>query len=558
MALSIRDLVNSARFLFIPGTEYPGPLLSREGRKALLRPGWQVGTGPARRNRFAQVLFGDSGLQATGTDGLTNSAANRMRDYSQYLNSYTIPTVWKALNEIISTVCASELRILDDRDQEVDVEHEFPDLHKLLVTPNEEVDGYTFDALLTMDDQLTGNTITALDEQNGVDQPASIYRLRPDKVSIMRAPTGDLVYLYNAKPGWGEDPVPYFPSEIVHGKWPHPTNPLWGLGVIEAGEVSFSADRRINEFKYSYFDRGGVLEGVLYHDGNLSDEEYDRLLTRWRALRSGGRMQMRTAILTDGAKYEPIQEPIGNVPIVALAKMSRNDILELFGVPPQCLGDFEGTNYRNAQEAKAYFYSDTITPILVRREKVYTPIAKRFDERLKAVYIRREILDYQLRAQTAVYLSQTASFTRNDIRVAAGFEPFAEDDPIGKVIVNAGRGQSELFPTDYDEPNDLLPITGNATEPPPAGRAATRLTPAQIAAQQQLNAIQTDTQQGTKGFPIARSQPAYPAGLVSHGYKAAQRQRQQAAWAAKAQAVREHRTIVTEEPATQPDKSTEE
>jgi HK97 family phage portal protein len=286
-----------------------------------------------------------------------------------------------------------------------------------------------------------------------------MFRLRPDMLRIVRLPSGALQYHYDVKASGmlAATTVVYDPDEIIHFKFANPKDPLWGLGVCEAGELTISTDRRMNEFKLSYFDRGAILDGVLETDGDMDDAEYNRLLTKWKAMKEGARNQIKTAILWQGAHYEPIQEPLGSVPIVDLGHMSRNDVLELFGVPPAKVGDLAGINYNNSREADAYFWSETMVPLLRRTEPGWDKLLGYFGDKYHTAYQQREIVDYKTRAETAFALAQTGAFTRNDIRVAAGYDPLDQDDPLGDVFLGSTR--QALFPGEYDEPLDLLPMT---------------------------------------------------------------------------------------------------
>ena len=362
-----------------------------------------------------------------------NRTPTRMSDYAAYLNTINVPTVYAAVSVIAYTFANTKLRILDDNDNEINIKQEAPLLYELLEHPNPEMSGFIFREYIAMDWMLTGNSISALDNFNGLMQPTEMYRLRPDKVAIMRDPDkGRLLYGYQITTSAGiSDMIWYLPDEIRHLKFANPKDPLWGLGVVESGEVVISAAKKIYEFKLAYFDRGAVLDGIITTDGDMEDDEYDRLLNRWQAMR-GMRTSMRTGILWQGATYQPIQEPLGNVPIVDLSKLSRNDILEMFGVPPAKLGDFSDNNYSNAVQADMAFYNETISPLLTRAEPMWTSIAELFGP-WHASYDRREFLDASVRAQTATSLGNIGAFTVDEIRLAAGHDP--RGDAFGKRIV---------------------------------------------------------------------------------------------------------------------------
>jgi HK97 family phage portal protein len=450
--LGIREFFRTALFLDDPSETAKSDLL--RGGKARSTVG--LGDERPRGSNRVKLLSAQGGLAA---DYRYGGDAGRMRNYTAYMNAITIGAVYKAASVIAANYASCDIRVLDDEDEVVDTKTAIPGFYKLLRRPNPDVDGFTFLEYLAYDLELTGNAIVALDSWNGKGEPTEMFRLRPDMLRILRLPDGSLRYLYDVKgPGLTiATTVVYEADEIVHFKFANPKDPLWGLGVCEAGELTISTDRRMNEFKLGYFDRGAILDGVLETDGDMDDTEYDRLLTKWKAVKEGSKNQIKTAILWQGAHYEPIQEPLGSVPIVELSHLSRNDVLELFGVPPAKVGDLAGINYNNSREADAYFWSETMVPLLRRTEPGWDKLLTYFGDNYHTAYQQREIVDYKTRAETAFALSQTGAFTRNDIRVAAGYDPFDPDDELGDVIIGSTRQQ--LFPGAFDEPLDLLPMT---------------------------------------------------------------------------------------------------
>lgn len=402
-------------------------------------------SGTTSRTRILQVGQSDRANSYSGE--------SRMRDYRSYLNAITIPSVYMAASVIAYNYAAAKMIVYDDNEKVVDVKHDAPELWRLLRQPNEENDGFEFRELMAYDLSLTGNSFIALDNWTADGIPTEMYRLRPDKVRILRRSTGELRYAYDVTISGTTESVYYEADEIIHQRNANPRDPLWGIGVIEAGELSFSSDRRINEMILSYVDRGAILDGVITTDGEMSDDEYDRLTNKWRTSKGTGKATFKTAILWQGAKYQPIQEPMGSVPIVELKKMARNEVLQLFGVPPAKVGDFTGTNYRNAQEADAFFWSETVEPMLRRSERKWDRIVELFGD-YHVGFDVKEVIDYVNRAITAQRLATTGGFTRNDIRIAAGWLGLPADDPMGQVYLCTSPGFQE-------EPDTGFPLDPN-------------------------------------------------------------------------------------------------
>ena len=338
-----------------------------------------------------------------------------------------------------------------------------PDLAALLAQPNPLSDQFHFRENQILDLLLVGNNIVAKDEYQG-GLPTALYRLRPDRVRILFNGFGTertLSYALLETTGGGSSvQAQYDVDEIIHWRTANPRDPIWGMGYIEAGEVAFATNRALNETLRAYFDRGAILDGVIIlPQEELSDVEYNRLISRWRSMRQRGRAQIKTGVLTGGAQYKAVQEPLGNLPVVQLKQMARNEVLELFGVPPAKLGDFQGSNWRNAQEADTFFYSETIAPLVKRTEFGWTSLVALWNPKWHVRFRVPDLsTDFASRADAASKLAMTDSVRRNEIREKAGLPPLDPKDPRGDEIVNTSVAARGALPS-FGGQNDPTPTS---------------------------------------------------------------------------------------------------
>lgn len=411
-------------------------LLGPRGSRLMARMGTRTGWKRAPEQRARTGPIAATSAYAIGGDG---GAQRRMRDYASYLNAITIPNVYKAVSVIASNFASVPVLVLDDNEDDVDIKADLPDLHALITKPNPLMKGRTFKQFLALDYQLTGNAIVALDNPNGLDRPTEMYRLNPANVVIVQQGVGQTLYGYEVEVDRAKKFV-WFDgeTEILHVKWADPRSKdhLWGLGPVEAGATELDADRRVAEFTYNYFDRGAILTGILQTDQTIPEDDRRAMVNDFRALMQGERNRFKTAMLWQGAKYTPTQDSMSSIPIVNLKEMGRDSVLELFGVPPQMLGDYGDSNYRNAQEASAFFWSETEGPMLDQfEEDFWTPLIELFAENWTVKYERPEILDLDMRTAAAQKMAATGAATVNMVRTLGGFDPLPDEDELGEYIV---------------------------------------------------------------------------------------------------------------------------
>jgi HK97 family phage portal protein len=403
------------------------------------------------------------------------SQAGRQRNYQAFMETLTtIGNVYAAASVIAYNFAASPLTVQDEAEAEVAIREHIPALYALLKKPNQQrrTSGFAFRELLCYDMLLTGNAIAALDSfdpKTGC--PTELFRLRPDWVRIVATSDGQVYYGYS--PGGyrnTQEPTWYAEDEILHGTFANPLDDYWGLGIIEAAQATIEADKLIQEFKRQYFDRGAILEGILTTDQVLTPAQSDDLRTMWRAQKEGGRNRFRTAVLGQGTTYQPIQEPLGNIKIDVLARMSKEDVFALFGVPLQLAGDFSTGNYHNSEQALSFFYQNTMAPLYRRFEGFWAPLVDCYGAYTPHYEDRTQDPDFLDRAKAASLWAQTGALTRNMLLEYGGFDALPDDDPRGDVFLATAQGFQEVDPDqalvgqDDDAPTPAGILLGDGTQ----------------------------------------------------------------------------------------------
>lgn len=429
--------------------------------------------------------------------GMQSTVSPHHNDYKTYLQAFKdTPYVRSCVSVIAFNAANVHYKLVKAASSnEDDTEDGITDssLLDLLARPNPYQSGFELREMMFTDLELTGNCFISLEAMTGRNLPTELYRLQPDQVKIVGDPkTGIAGYVYSAN----GKAIPYKPGEVWHQKLPHPFDPLYGMGTIEAMETRADSAKAMSEHEARFWQSGAKITGVLSSDDRLDQTIWERLKTNYRDfLRNSG---FSTLILEQGLKYQPVSEGLASLGLIEIHHMSRDEILTMFGVPPTKVGIIESANYK-AQAADQYFWQECIDPKLTRNEQAMQPLVDLFHpgQGLCLRYERLNFDDDDEQATVAAKMQQTSSFTVNELREYQGKEPVkagnvillgnrppvAFDPETGEATVLGGAvpGTMEVDENGQPIPPILVP-QAIAKPPTPVAAPADVTTPSPIAA----------------------------------------------------------------------------
>jgi HK97 family phage portal protein len=306
--------------------------------------------------------------------------------------------------------------------------------------------------------ELTGNEYWSMEGLDSGGRPSELYIQSPELVQILPSrQTGVAGYKVTRN---GRS-VTYQPEEMLHHSYGNPLSDLYGMGVIEAAEMRADSARAMAVFERDFWTRGAKFTGVLTTLRKLSDGDFKSLVTRFQNFMRRGHT---TLILEDGLDYKSVSDGPARLGLLPLSKMSRDEILAMFGVPPTKVGILENANYK-AQASDEFFWTETVAPKLTRMEQSLQRLVDLFhpDEGLRIAFDRLNFSDDLAMANVSVSLANSHSRTLNEIRAYQNQDPIDGGDVI---LIPAG-----LVPFD---PNATMPNLVGQTLPV-KGRVGARL-----------------------------------------------------------------------------------
>jgi HK97 family phage portal protein len=257
--------------------------------------------------------------------------------------------------------------------------------------------------------------------------PTPWVRVVPDRERFVKA------YEIAAPGARGET---FAPEEIVHLKYPNPLDPHYGLSPLQANALTVDANTELLRSRYHTFSAGQRPGVVLHTDQTLTDGAVSRLEETISAKFAGRDNWHRPLVLEQGLKASPWTLTPAEMDFLNSAKMTRDEILALFRVPPPITGIVEnmGLGADIWFGARVMFCEGTIQPKLDLIAQALTrDLAGRYGPDVTVSFADCSPRNQDQRRKDDETDARLGLRTFNEIRKGRGLEPFADprfDQPI--------------------------------------------------------------------------------------------------------------------------------
>lgn len=257
---------------------------------------------------------------------------------------------------------------------------EVPDhpLKQLLDSVNPQMDGYGLRDATHGFKELGGNAFWLLDRMVG-GRPTEIYPLNPAHLKpVITKEKGLVKWEHNIN---GVHIQFLDLEEVLHFKYWNPLDPFWGQAPLSAGRDASDMSQNADVFNATFFKNSAEAGGFLTTDKPLNDDAITRIKTAWAQNHQGARKAHRIEILHGGMDWKSTTMSHKDMMFPDLKRMSREDVLTCFTMPPIMVGVFDEANYSNAKEQRRIFWLDCIVPRLKAIESVINErLAKPYDD----------------------------------------------------------------------------------------------------------------------------------------------------------------------------------
>ncbi|MFN3867624.1 MAG: phage portal protein [Hyphomicrobiaceae bacterium] len=223
---------------------------------------------------------------------------------------------------------------------------------------------------------------------------------------------------------------------ILHQRLFHPANDYYGMSPIEAAASAIDIHNQAGKWNKALLDNSARPSGALVYssrEGQLTDEQFERLKGELETGFQGARKAGRPMLLEGGLDWKPLGMSPKDMDFVEARNAAAREIALALGVPPMLLGIPGDNTYSNYQEATRSLWRQTVLPLVSRSAKALsTWLAPAWGDRLEL----RPDLDAidalsSERDQLWSRLERSSFLTRDEKRAAAGYGPSAGPDNDG-------------------------------------------------------------------------------------------------------------------------------
>jgi len=253
-------------------------------------------------------------------------------------------------------------------------EHPFLDLISKMNPLSNRFDTFELTELFM---ELTGNGYWYM-PRGSLNIPDQIWCMPSQNMQVVPAKEGGLIkgYVYRK----GNILIPYEPDEIVHFKFPNPSNTYYGHSPLSSIGLTVKLLEAMGRFELVLLDNMARPDGVLQTDQSLTDEEFERLKREWKETYGGVNKAGQTAILEKGLTYNAITMTPKDLNYQAGRKISMQEIAACYGVPLSKLTT-DDVNKANAEVGEVQYKRDTISPRMIRfQEKLNERVMPLYDD----------------------------------------------------------------------------------------------------------------------------------------------------------------------------------
>jgi HK97 family phage portal protein len=312
--------------------------------------------GRERRNVFPEPIIAPYPGGPTGMDGGGSPATGT--------TAFQVPAVWNCVSLIAGSVAMLPLQTF--RQDTDGIPRRITD-PPLIAKPGMGMTQSEWLHQVMVSLLYRGNAVGRYVARDGFGRPTQIKLMHPDSVTIATDHiTGRITY----KMGPQQVEVPT--EDVFHVKGMCLPGASEGLSPISYAAATLGIDLNSRKFASDFFAAGGIPNGVIESDQEITQDQAKTIKDRWRVATAA----REVAVMGAGAKYAQISVKPEESQFLATQKDNLSQIARYFTLDPSMIGGPAGSSmtYSNVEQKFLQYLIVTINPWLKRIEDAMFPL----------------------------------------------------------------------------------------------------------------------------------------------------------------------------------------
>ncbi|MBL4927563.1 phage portal protein [Fuscibacter oryzae] len=202
--------------------------------------------------------------------------------------------------------------------------------------------------------------------------PGELHVLRPDRMALVPGADGwPIAYDYSVGGRAHRFDMTGEVPPICHVRTFHPQDDHYGFSPLQAAATAIDVHSSASAWSKALLDNAARPSGAIVYkgldgQGQLTPDQYDRLVNEMEAHHQGARNAGRPMLLEGGLDWKPMGFSPSDMEFQQTKEAAAREIAIAFGVPPMLMGIPGDATYANYQEANRAFYRLTVLPLVAR------------------------------------------------------------------------------------------------------------------------------------------------------------------------------------------------
>lgn len=231
------------------------------------------------------------------------------------------------------------------------------------------------------------------------------------------------------------DPVPFWPSDVLHLAWDPPTGVGIGISPLASLGTAVRVDDAAGRLLEAQYNNGLHFGGFLRFPADLtddqmpSDEQIDEMRDQWRATYGSVDGAFAVAVLRGGLEFQQVSMTVKDAEIIRARELASGDVYRAFG---QRRSDFEDTEGGDFDQRARSLHRSLLPIAMLAEDMLKRQLCDRHEE-WRDMRVRLDLSGlvkgtYREEQETAVHAYTNGLSSLNEARARVGMEPLPDPE----------------------------------------------------------------------------------------------------------------------------------